>query len=390
MYQPHKTYNQKNTQKMKIGILTHPLRFNYGGILQNYALQQTLKRMGHDVYTIDVHQDKTFAYRLLSYLKRNLLYIFGRKNIPTHYYINITRQQFLKISENIQPFISSHIKTTEYIKSYSDLKKTKKYNFDAYVVGSDQVWQKQFAPATFFDFIENTNVRKVAYAASFGNSKWYYGKPLTAKCKRLAQLFNGISVRESSAIQLCKEYFDVSATLVLDPTLLLTQNDYNKLCSEVIRTKKNTIMKYILDDTALKKSISNTLSERLGLTIEEVKPKEKELKPSVNIEDLVIPPISEWLAGFRDADFVVTDSFHGMVFSIIYNKQFIAIGNYKRGIDRLTSLLSMLNLMDRLVTEDVDIDEYMSKITNIDYNKVNDIINRNKTLSKEFLLRVLS
>ena len=375
---------------MKIGILTHPLRFNYGGLLQNYALQQVLKRLGHDVYTIDVHQDKSSIYRLLSFIKRNILYVLGKKNIPTHYYVNITRRQFLKISENLQPFIASHINTTEYISSYKDLHKTKKYNFDAYVVGSDQVWLKLFAPITFLDFIEKSKILKIAYAASFGNSDWSYGTQLTEKCKRLAKLFDGISVRESSAIQLCKKYLDVDATLVLDPTLLLTQDNYNELCSDVARTNENIIMKYILDNTALKESISNTLSKQLGLTIKEVKPKEKELKSCVNIEDMVIPPISEWIAGFRDADFVVTDSFHGMVFSIIYNKQFIVIGNYKRGIDRFTSLLSMLNLMDRLVTEDIDMDGYLSKISNIDYNKVNDIIEKNRIKSKEFLLRMLS
>ena len=375
---------------MKIGILTHPLRFNYGGILQNYALQKTLIDMGHDVYTIDVHQDKSSVYRFLSYIKRNILYILGKRSISTHYYVNITRRQFLKISENLQPFIASHIRTTEYIPSYEDLNKVKKYNFDAYVVGSDQVWLKQFVPVTFFDFLEKSKVKKIAYAASFGNSNWSYGAKLTKECKRLAQLFNGISVRESSAIQLCRKYLDVDATLVLDPTLLLTRDDYNDLCREQKKPKDKIIMKYILDQSQQKEAIAHTLKTLLGLTIKEVKPKEKEFKPSVNIEDLVIPPISEWLAGFRDADFVVTDSFHGMVFSIIYNKQFIAIGNYKRGIDRFTSLLSMLNLMDRLVPEDVDINEYLSKITNIDYNKVNDIIAKNKAMSKGFLLRMLS
>ena len=110
---------------MKIGILTHPLRTNYGGVLQNYALQKTLSNLGHDVLTIDRHNDKSKTYMFFSFLKRNIEhYLLGKRDIPTTYHINLSRKQFLFISQNIQNFIKENTKCTNYITSQQKLKES--------------------------------------------------------------------------------------------------------------------------------------------------------------------------------------------------------------------------------------------------------------------------
>lgn len=374
---------------MKIAILTHPLRFNYGGIIQNYALQTVLKRMGHDVMTIDVHPDKSLGYIILSYLKRNVMHFVLRKNVPTHLFLNLTRKQFLSISANLQKFIKKNISTTEYIRSYSLLSKLNESDFEVFIVGSDQVWQKQFLPATLLNFLQKDNVLRIAYAASFGQSQWQLNESFTIKCKQLLARFKAVSVREISAVGLCKSYLERDVKLVLDPTLLLTANDYNALLPASSVKREKNIMCYILDPNQNKERIKKDAADYFRASCVEVKPKVVDLKCGTNINDMIVPPIEEWLQEIRDAEFVVTDSFHGMAFSIIFNKQFIAIGNYKRGIDRFQTLLSKLNLLERLVDDDVNLGQYLLLHKQIDYSIVNKILEVERKDSMLFLAKAL-
>lgn len=371
---------------MKIGILTHPLRTNYGGVLQNYALQTVLRRMGHDVVTIDRHNDKSALYLLLSFVKRNVQHhLLGKKHIPTNYYINLTRKQFLYVSRNIQHFIGEHIQTSPYLSTNGQLKMTLKYGFDCYVVGSDQVWLKQYVPTTFLDFLGDSPVKRIIYAAS-GRLDWLQEGYKLEQCRALAQKFDAVSVREASSIETCRKYLGIEATHVLDPTMLLTKEDYLSLIRpDHSKPRKGVLMSYILDPTPQKQAMIETLRDRLGLTPLEVRPKEKEYKQNIVIDDLTVPPIEEWIAGFRDAEFVITDSFHGMVFSIIFNKQFLVVGNKKRGISRFLSILSLLGISNRLIYEDSHLDTIIDTIEDINFEEVNKIIENKKQASLRFI-----
>ena len=374
---------------MKIGILTHPLRFNFGGIIQNFALQMVLRKMGHDVYTIDWNDDKSFIYMILSYMKRLFLrFILQRGDIPVNFFVNLTRKQFLRINEKNLKFIDKNIKRTEYISSPKKLTHINNMGFDAIVVGSDQVWLEQFVPTMYLDFLySNQNIRRVAYAASFGKEDWTYSKKSTDIAKFYVEKFNAVSVRESSGVKLCDKYLGVSATWVLDPTLLLTSGQYDQIIDndEDLSPKKPYVMTYVLDPSLRKTNIINSIAEKFGLEIFAVSARNEKAHLFEKASS-----ISTWLSGFKNSRYVITDSFHGMVFSILYKKPFLAIGNSERGMARFVSLLGILGLEDRLVLDKDDMCTILNKgLKNIDFTKVHGKLEEFRHISIDFLVNSL-
>lgn len=356
---------------MKIGILTHPLRMNYGGILQNYALQYVLKSMGHSVETIDWQENKSVSYIVASYLYRMFMhYILRRKQVPTEMFLNLTKQQFLYVSAPIQTFIRNNIKTSQPIPSIKELGWTNRYGYDAIVVGSDQVWANQYVPTMYLDFVETPQLIRIAYAASFGKDCWTYNEAVTKACQQLAKKFQAISVREDSGVELCNKYLNVQAQQVLDPTLLLDSDVYSSLLSKQEESAPY-LMTYVLDVNQDKEQIISSVSDKLHLPEVTIRENKRTWKLFGDNSSLIVQPIESWLRGIKDAEFVVTDSFHGVAFSIIFNRQFIAIGNKKRGLARFQSLLRQFDLLDRLIDEDTDIDSYLENLKEIDYRKVN-------------------
>lgn len=374
-------------KRMKIGILTLPLHTNYGGILQAYALQTVLERMGHNVVVFDT-PNKVFMPPLwklpLSLIKRTLLKCLGKGNriFIEHYYNSINPI----ICQNIQPFIDNNIKRKE-IRKFTDLKSK---DYDAIVVGSDQVWRaiyfpmwgkKQSIQNAFLSFTQHWNIKRISYAASFGTDDWEYTEQQTADCRKLLQSFAAVSVRERPGVYLCQKYFHLKAIHVLDPTMLLSKDDYVSLY-EKSKTPKSpgTLLNYVLDDTQELRFVVNkiaVLKQLIPFSVnnpfenDETKPLDSRVKQSVET----------WLRGFADADFVITDSFHACVFSIIFKKQFLVVGNKGRGMSRFTSLLKMFGLEDRLVVEKTDLEN----LAIIDYDAVYKKYDIFKQTSLEFL-----
>jgi hypothetical protein len=252
------------------------------------------------------------------------------------------------------------------------------YKYDAYVVGSDQVWRPRYnsnmVPSMFLNFVKRENVMRIAYAASFGTDNWEYSSELTGVCADLIKKFNLITVREKSGVKLCKDYLEVEATHVLDPTMLLNPEDYVKLITNEYKTDSDgTLFYYILDPTAEKKAFIENVARDQDLKLFTVMPKyqaENRTRNDVkkHIDDCVFPSVSCWLQGFLDANMVIVDSFHGAVFSIIFNKPFWVLGNKERGNTRFESLLGLFNLEDRMIT----ISDNMDWNKPIDWERVNE------------------
>jgi len=376
---------------MNIGILTQPLKNNYGGILQNYALQTVLKREGFEPYTINLHYPPTPKIMLwTSILKRGILKYILHKNIALR--ALPTKKEASIISHNIDRFVSENIILTE--KFHKEiLNITKQYAFSAYIVGSDQVWRPQYSPCLthyFLDFLDkNTDVKKIAYAASFGVDNWEFTPKQTIKCSALAKQFNFLSVREASAIELCKKYLDVDALQVLDPTLLLKKEDYLNLTKQDnIPERDNLLFSYILDKSDKKISLIHKAVKKYNLHLISGMPsrsyKTKGFKE--NLSDYIFMPVTEWIAGFRDAKFVVTDSFHGTLFSILFNKPFIVVANKARGATRFASLLKMFDLEERLITGS----DFDNNLLYLDYSEVNKIIEKERDKSMAYLLNAIN
>jgi len=371
---------------MKIGILTLPLETNYGGNLQAFALQRTLINLGHDVITIDRHNRREYPslrVHILGYCKRLFFHYVKGKNVSTKWNPFISDEEYASSAIETQKFISRNIKLTRRIFSDQLVEIENDYQFDAYVVGSDQIWNGNYCPSSFLDFVKREGVKKVVYAASCGNNSFFSDSSKTRICRDLAKDFSGISVRENILVDLCKQKLSIDAQWVLDPTMLLSQDDYLSV------TKNNVgsipvLFSYILDSDSTKDAVVANIAKSLDLPVINGNRVNNEGDASKTF-----PPVDDWIHNINRSQFVVTDSFHGTVFAIIFNKQFISIGNKKRGMSRFLSLLRKFGLENRLIDE--------TKLSRanailgqpIDFELVNSILEREKTESIKYLSKVL-
>lgn len=367
----------------RVLILTQPLHNNYGGLLQAYALQKVVKGFGLEVVTNKV---KLKAERIFT-IKHILNYCISKAKRVAKTLLGYsikTPKKMQIISQYTSLFISKFI-TTENVDKITEKVAN---DFDIFIVGSDQVFRRRWSNVTQYflkDLRERNDKIKIAYAASFGTddlSEW--SEKEISLCKSLAPKFKAISVREDSGVEIFKKYFDTNAELVLDPTLLLEKDDYiDSIDSEDSIIKSNILMCYVLDKTPEKTQIINHIKDKMGLSVLEVMPEEIFNKHTKDITKCIFPSVSKWLAGFRDAQFVVTDSFHGTVFSIIFNKPFICIANKMRGLSRFTSLLKIFGLEERLVCSTDGLSELLLK--SIDFEKVNAVKQEWRKKSLNFL-----
>ena len=341
---------------MKIAILTHPLWTNYGGILQAYALQTYLSRQGHNVVVLnreysDFPSLRLFLLRVGIVVKNFFrVYFLGKKQyvvmnpLSAHYHN-------LWSGYDVQPFVKKYICQSKELRNTKALRKYLKQNkFDCFIVGSDQVWRPAYVANVTDYFLKevpkNSSVIKVAYAASFGTDKWEFDSSLTDECACLVKLFDGVSVREKSGVRLCKEFLGVGAEHVLDPTMLLNVDDYIKLIDNTSTySSEGNAFCYILDESPEVTSIISDL-EAKGFNLFKaslyVAPTDENARPyQMTVE--------QWLRSFRDAEFVITDSFHACVFSILFRKPFVAWVNKERGSSRFESLLEMFGMKNRLI-----------------------------------------
>ena len=219
--------------KKKVAILTLPLIYNYGAILQAYALQQCVKKLGNECWLIDkVLPVYPYYRRPLSIISRIIgRYLRGEKGyeiIP--YWISKKTERI--ISKNTRKFVDKYIfpKTKPILNlSKSDDK------YDVYLVGSDQVWRKSVTLKMkdyLFGFV-GSDKKKCSYAASFGVDHWEFNAHETNQIKNLFKSLDIITVREDSAIGMLKQNIGVDAVQVLDPTMLLTKEEYCSLIADM-------------------------------------------------------------------------------------------------------------------------------------------------------------
>lgn len=381
---------------MKIGILTLPLYYNYGGILQCYVLQTVLQRMGHEVIVLNRKFNnpplREVMLRLGSIVKCVVRkYFLGNESVRLsnpflhNYYI---KYPIWDSSANIS-FIHSNFKFTPSTTSSRALRNyVLRHQLDCIVVGSDQVWRECYCPCItdyFLGFLPSgCKVRKIAYAASFG----VQDSPISARwldeCIRLAGRFDALSVREDSGVTLMQEVFGLQAKHVLDPTMLLEREDYRLLVSKEDKAAASTgVLAYILDKTPEKKQIMDDVAGKLQLPCRSFIPDAEKV--------CVLPSVGQWLAAFDRAGFVITDSFHGCVFSILFRKNFIVILNKDRGADRFHSLLKQFGLQNRLISGYGDLEKRAGELFKpIDYAAVEEKLSRLKADSLRFLREALT
>lgn len=374
---------------MNVLILTHALGQNYGGILQAYALQEVIKRHGINVVTTNYQEPSRLTKSLINfkYLIRIIVHTVKPmvSDLPPY-------GARLYIPGNLR-FIKLYMNTVSNSKLIDNhFLKT----FDLFIVGSDQVWRQAYVPVAkyMFNFAEDLEVKRISYAASFGtNDLSEYSPELIEKTAQLAKKFEAISVREDTGKYIVRKNWGIKAEQHVDPTLLLSKDHYESLITEDslnLNISKGNLFVYVLDKSDSKEKIINRITQTLMLAKFEILPPTPTSRRNLknNLEKYQLPPLTQWLKSFQDADYIVTDSFHGTVFAIIFNKPFLAIGNKSRGMTRFTSLLNLFGLKDRLVLSRTEVTEELIR-RKIDWVSVNKIIKIEQKRSHDFLIKYL-
>lgn len=364
---------------MKISILTHRLGPNYGGILQAYALQNYLEEQFYCyAETTHLHPGASGITRIRNSLAQSVR--------TKKFYLNAPLVD-RTITKYTDKFVQNYIKTGNRSSIVGD-------SYDLWIVGSDQVWRASYVdPIDYtFGFLKNDNIKRISYAASFGTDNAdEYSRSQIIATKSLVGKFSGVSVREESGVELSRKLWDVDALWHIDPTMLLDSDHYEKLINSAeTKSVKSELFVYVLDRGLINDEIVRKVEKITGAKKFELLPRKYKsfIDFALNKDSYIMPGVEQWLRSFRDAKFVVTDSFHGTVFSIIFNKPFISIGNKSRGLARFTSLLSMFGLEDRLVTSIEDVTEDLVK-KEIDWASVNAKIKSEQKRSLNYLNKYL-
>lgn len=351
---------------MKTGIITFHQALNYGAVLQTYALQKTLQNMNIDCEIIDYSCEKIND----DYKAFNIKKCRGKRDylgvIP--YYVRMTCRR-----KAFQQFNNQYLILSETCNKDNVALVGKKYK--CFITGSDQVFNDKCTDLDcnyFLDFVED-NHKKNSYAASFGFQKVPEG--LEEKYKKLLKDFSDISVREEKGIQIVKDLIDKQAVRHADPTLILPSDEWKTFVKEKPCEKKYIFMYTVLEPVNAYK-FAKQLADEKGLTLiwlhGTIKMHENRKKEK-NVKNLYTLSPDEFITYLYHADCVITNSFHGTVFSIIFQKKFVVEletgWNYNHRSEELLRLLGLehhiLNNIDTINLEQQDdwkkVDEYLKK-----------------------------
>lgn len=348
----------------KIGILTLQYALNYGGQLQCYALKEVLRKQGHDAVIIDRIPDA-----------------HGKKYVLKRAFAHpLTQKEFAGMRcHELRP-MSKPVYSSEGLARLLR-------NYDACIVGSDQVWRKAVFSVNgdyFFQHLEMPSLKKIAYAASLGVSEWEYDSGETEAISKALSSFKAVSVREQDGVNLLRDHCGIHAQWVLDPTILADSAIYTPLIKKSKMDGNGKLVTYILDWTEEKKQIVQDIQQKIGKSRIDINPVVRKHQSLLNRVLHTGVTTYDWVKLISTADFVITDSFHGTAFSIIFNKQFYTIGNPERGMARFISILSLFGLQDRLIIQPISLN-----YEDIDYSSVNKKISHEREESMRFLINSL-
>lgn len=323
----------------KINLLTIHWGNSYGGTMQTYATKKILESLNHEVKVINLVHPKFKNELLLALHKSKALfimtcwfYLFRMK-----YHFNLTRRMY-GINVKYLP------------------------KCDYCIVGCDQVWNRDITSninkSYFLDF--DKNVPKVSLASSFGKGCWNEDEEYTLWVRKQLKSFKAISVREDSGVKICQNIFGVNAIQLIDPTIAWGKYD------SIIKDKSvfHQVYPFLLVKNSETSLICNKVSEYLNLP----------LYLPTGVRHFLFQSPKEWLRRMKNSDFIVTDSFHGLAFCLIFHKRFIVLCANVDKFTRLMSLLRLVHLEERYVKDINYLDEHIEILNKrIDYTFVDRI-----------------
>lgn len=356
---------------MKVGFITMHRVDNYGAVLQTYALSKTLIDKGFEPYVIDYVPERCkLTYQLKTVRSDRNKSLFHKV-----FYIVVSAPIRLFIFYRFNSFIKRYVQLTN--KKYKTLQELKQIGgkFDIYMTGSDQVWNSGFSgeidPAFLLGFVDK-NMKKVSYAASFGKSS--LAKEEKPKMKEYLSQYSYVTVRENEGVEILED-LGLEGKQVLDPTLLLNREQWSEIAGKPILEEKYVLI-YQLNPNKEVIECAKKLAEKYGLKIvkfgRDIKKQE-----GVNINFAFSKP-ENFVNLILNAQFVVTDSFHGTAFSLNLNTQVYVVYPPKFS-GRLQSILELTNLTNRIYKGKIDLEE-------IDFVKVNKIFDKCREESLKILV----
>lgn len=383
------------SQTKKVGICACYDSRNYGSMLQAYATQVAVTNLGYKSEFIVYKKKKD-----LLFMMKQIPRLFNR-NLLSDKLLGLKKKTALRKHPQIQEKESIRQQAfvrfqKEYYKSFSetyygyDALKEGARNYGTVLVGSDQLWTPGGLASNFYNlmFVPD-EVNKVSYATSFGVSSipWYQKKRTYNYLIRI----NHLSVRELKGAEIVKEIANRNAAVVADPTLLLTKEDWEQCIPVKTIVQKPYIFCYFLGENPEHRTIANELKEKTGLDIVCTPFLDSFVESDQAFGDKQLFDIGphDFINLIRNAEYVLTDSFHGSVFSIIHHKKFVVFNRYSEGDNsrnsRIDSLLSILGLESRRYKKDV----YNEIMQDIDYNSVDSRRNNLRTESEKYLKAAL-
>lgn len=386
---------------MRIGIVTYwSSSDNYGQQLQCFALQKYLIGLGHDTYLIKYMPTNHIPLwrRIARSIKYRLLVSSEQKEKDKKLKLICERNNLLNCRRGFKEFRDKYIKSTEIV--YRNIKELRHNPPDAdiYICGSDQVWNNSLKdPDTagwFLDFGKPT-AKRISYAASIGRD---IDSSEINRFTKYLKNFNAISVREQKAYALCHQLGFDKSIIAIDPTLLLNSSAYDSIVIDSNGTDvagKPYVFIYTLNIRTAEEIYWDDFQKIIakgGLQIRSVSSSgylpARELLPGVQNEQATIP---EWLSLIKHSEYVITTSFHGVVFCLLYHKPFYAVllnNEYSKGNDRIISLLEFLHLSNLIVSNSESLKQI--NFENIDWIDIDAMIALLRQKSTHFIDDTLS
>lgn len=355
--------------KIKVGIVTFHSALSYGAVLQSFALKNYLEQNNCVAEIIN--------YNALF----NLKWPTGFWTLKTQFNIANLRSYFI-----FKKFRREYLNLGPGIKSLSE-KNLLDDKYDVVITGSDQVWNPVITKEHYlFYFLSDfKKSKKVSYAASFGNDKLRLNEGEKELVRTSLMTFSSISVRENHGRKLLRDLFFIDSEVVLDPTFLLNRSYYETMFNLKVLANKHEIVFFKLGYNGEFDEQLYILKQKmkLNLLISNARPKSREL------DFINTPSVDSWLNYIYNADFIITDSFHGLVFSLIFQKQFVVLNANKERFNRILNLLEILGLEHRILVDNSAQEICNLYFSPIDYVLIQKQLDIHIEASKAYLQKAL-
>ena len=352
----------------KVYIVTFHWPYNHGAVLQCYALCEAVKEMGHEVELIDYRSYKIYFRQFLSCLLRH-------------------RRRRLSVVLPFRNFQKKHLPLSKKtfwkkIKVADTLSLDARQNMDIYISGSDQLWNYKITGGLDFNFLLEFapfGSKKISYASSMGGVE--FPDEVKESVKNALKDFSAIAAREEFTKNKVEALTGRHVALTLDPVFL--RDSYSELISKKKVPNEHYIVTYCLQDSERFRRVLRIVKKRHGMSVLNIGP----VHPEGADRHIYALSPGEWLGMIENSDYVVTNSFHGTAFSILFKRQFLCLG-MTGGVsprnDRLSNLCGLLNVEDRLLLDDIGLDS-LGMEPDIDYSKVDVVLDKERENSLAYL-----